>query len=357
MKVVFVTSTLGYGGAAKMLSFVANNILNTENEVHVIGYSCNDSIAIFDKNVHLHLLGSSLKDCGHIKKIMALYKKIKDIAPDLIVSFLTFPNMYSVLVGNMLRIPVIISERGNPYVAVSKKMKIIYSIINFANGAVFQTEGAKSFFSKRLQKKSVVIPNPVVKRNNNVRYNVDCNNHEIVFVGRLENKQKRLDILFESLKYVLETYSDAKLLIYGSGEDENMLKNMASHLDYSDSIIFKGSTSDPEGAMSRSEVYVISSDYEGIPNSLIEAMSIGMPVIATDCDPGGARLLIQDGINGFLVPKGNSKAIAGAVIELFGDKRKKCNFSENAKNICETFSETKIFNMWNSFFMNVVNDF
>lgn len=351
MKIVFVTSTLGYGGAAKMLSFVANNIQNTDNEVHVIGYSCNESIAIFDKNVHLHLLGSSLKDSGHIKKIMTLYKKIKDIAPDLIVSFLTFPNMYSVLVGNMLRIPVIISERGNPYVAIGKKMKIIYSIINWANGAVFQTEGAKSFFSKRLQKKSVVIPNPVVKRNNNVSYNIDCNNHEIVFVGRLENKQKRLDVLFDALKFVLGDYPDAKLLIYGSGEDEQMLKEMSSRLDYGESIKFMGSTSDPENAMAQSEVYVISSDYEGIPNSLIEAMSIGMPVIATDCDPGGARLLIQDGSNGFLVPKGDFVAISSKIKEIFTNNNLKKAFSNNAKSICETYSIEKVKNKWKDYIL------
>lgn len=356
MKVVFVTSTLGYGGAAKMLSFVANNIQNKDIDVHVIGYLCKDVVPVFDKEINLHLLGTILKEGEHLRILRALYKKIKQISPDLIISFLTFPNMYSVLLGKVLRIPVIISERGNPYTANGFKMKVIYYIINHADGAVFQTEGAKSFFSEKLQKKSVVIPNPVVKRNNSVCYDLNCENYDIVFVGRLENKQKRLDILFDALGYVIDAYSDAKLLVYGSGEDENMLKTMVSRLYFSNSIKFMGSTSNPEKAMSQAMVYVISSDYEGIPNSLIEAMSIGMPVVATDCDPGGARLLIEDGVNGFVVPKGDAKAIAEAVIKLFRNKNTRCVFSRNSQKICEKYSETEISSMWNDYIVKVVTE-
>ena len=349
MKVVFVTSTLGYGGAAKMLSFVANNIQNKDFDVHVIGYLCKDVVPVFDKEINLHLLGTILKEGEHLRILRALYKKIKQISPDLIISFLTFPNMYSVLLGKVLRIPVIISERGNPYTADGLKMKAIYNIINHADGAVFQTEGAKSFFSKKLQKKSVVIPNPVVKRNNSVSYDINCGNHDIVFVGRLENKQKRLDVLFDALKYVIDMYPDARLLVYGSGEDEFFLKTMVSRLEYSNSINFMGSTLDPERVMSQCKVYVISSDYEGIPNSLIEAMSIGMPVIATDCDPGGARLLIENGENGFLVPKRDSVAISERIKVLFADDELRCRFSKKATKICERFSEKNIKVMWRDY--------
>lgn len=65
--------------------------------------------------------------------------------------------------------------------------------------------------------------------------------------------------------------------------------------------------------MSDSKMYVLSSDFEGIPNSLLEAMSIGMPVVSTDCSPGGARLLIENGVNGLLVKTGNSGELASAM--------------------------------------------
>lgn len=349
MVIVFITSTLGYGGAAKMLSFAANILSESQNSIHVIAYSCVTPVPSFNKGIHLHLMGETLNGCGHITILRALNRKLRDINPDLIISFLTFPNFYSVLLGKYKRIPVVISERGNPFVLEGYKMKVIYKIINFASGAVFQTEGAKSFFSKRLQEKSVVIPNPVVKRNNEVEYNPECDNHEIVFLGRLENKQKRLDLLFEALGEILKKYTDAKLIVYGDGEDEQKLKVMASKYEYYDKIVFMGKTSDPEKAMARSEVFVISSDYEGIPNSLIEAMSIGMPVVATDCDPGGARLLIKDEVNGFIVPKGDSKAIAEKVIRLFSDKEKRIGFSNRAKEITNTYSESRIKKMWEDY--------
>lgn len=354
MKILFLTSTLGYGGAAKMLAFVANNLQEEKNDVHVIGYLCKDVVPIFNKDINLHLLGTILKEGGHLRILRILYKIIKHISPDLIISFLTFPNLYSVILGKVLRIPVIISERGNPYVADGFKMKVIYNIINHADGAVFQTEGAKSFFSRRLQKKSVVIPNPVVKRNNSVSYDINCDNYDIVFVGRLENKQKRLDVLFDALKYVIGAYPNAQLLVYGSGEDEDMLKSMASHLEYSNNIKFMGSTSDPEKSMSQAMVYVISSDYEGIPNSLIEAMSIGMPVVATDCDPGGARLLIENGLNGFLVPKRDSIAISERIKTLFASEELRGKFSKEAIKICERFSEDNIIVMWRDYIFKYV---
>lgn len=349
MVITFITSFLGYGGAAKMLSFVANNMSRSKHEIHVIAYSCTNPVPSFDNNIQLYLMGDALKGCGHLKILKALNKIIKEISPDLIVSFLTFPNVYSVLLGKLRDVPVVISERGNPYVSKGFKMKIIYGIINHANGAVFQTDGAKSFFSKKLQKKSVVIPNPVVKRNSAVEYNLECDNHELVFVGRLENVQKRVDLLFDALGYVIKVFPDAKLVVYGSGDDEQKLKESSLSFDYSDNIIFMGATSDPEKAMVQSEVYVISSDYEGIPNSLIEAMSIGMPVVATDCDPGGARLLIQNEVNGFIVPKGDSKAIAEKVICLFSNKEMRISFSERAKEITNTYSEAKIKGMWEDY--------
>lgn len=350
MRIVFITSSLGYGGAAKMLSFVANN-LSTENEVHVVAYSSISSVPVFNPGIQVYLLGGILKDCGHIKRIRVLHRFIKDISPDIIVSFLTFPNMYSVILGKIVHTPVIVSERGNPYVSRGIKMRIVYSIINHADGAVFQTEGAKSFFSKSLQQRSVIIPNPVVKRNTQVNFNLDCDNHEIVFVGRLENKQKRVDLLFEAFSLIIKVYEDAKLVVYGDGQDEQLLKRKALQLDCANSIFFKGKTIDPEKAMTQSEVFVISSDYEGIPNSLIEAMSVGMPVVATDCDPGGARLLIKDGINGYLVPKGNAELIASRVVAIFDNKNLREKFSQAAKEICITYSESRISEMWSNYLM------
>lgn len=349
MTLVFITSTLGYGGAAKMLAFAANSLVCSDINIHVLAYSCTYAIPKFEDKIHIHYLGAKLKSSGHLKKLHLMFKEIKKISPDVIVSFLTFPNMYSVILGKLLKIPVIISERGNPFTNCSGKMRVVYSIINRADGAVFQTEGAKCFFSQRLRDRSIIIPNPVVKRNEQALYDLKCCNHQIVSLGRLENQQKRIDVLFEALGYVVREFQDAKLIIYGTGDDETMLKVMASKYPYAHNIEFRGKTSDPEGVMSQSEVFVLSSDYEGIPNSLIEAMSIGMPVVATDCEPGGARLLIQDGDNGFLVPRADPKAIGEKILVIFENYELKKQLSINAQKIMFDFSQDKVANMWKEF--------
>ena len=107
-----------------------------------------------------------------------------------------------------------------------------------------------------------------------------------------------------------------------------------------------GSTNKPEYAMIDSEVFVLTSDYEGIPNTIIEAMSVGMPVVSTDCDPGGARLLIENGVNGFIVPKNKPQAIAEKIIEIFSSQELRKKFSTEAAKITECFTEEKIAKQW-----------
>lgn len=350
MKILFLTSTLGYGGAAKMLAFAANGFSRKGDFVSVVAYKAKTAAPSFDGNISLCLLGEELGDKGHVSILCRLRKEIQSVRPDVIVSFLSFPNFYAVLLGKLLHIPVIISERGNPYIAATGfKMKLIYAVMNMADGAIFQTDGAKSFFSKRLQKKSAVIPNPVVKRNKEVCYDIHCNNHEIVCIGRLENVQKRIDLLIDAMEIIVKEFPNAKLLIYGDGQDEEMLKRMASSKAYAANIKFIGKTSTPEECMVHSELYVIASDYEGIPNTLIEAMSVGMPVVATDCDPGGARMLITNRVNGIIVEKGNHLAIANAILEIYRDKKLKALISCNAKEICNTYKESRILDMWQSY--------
>lgn len=346
MKILFIIPFLSYGGAEKMIAFAANTLVKQNHKVNILLYKGVPIQQIIDDKIQI--INEKIIDSGsfkHLKIIRQLYKKIKKNRPDIIISFLTFPNFYSVIIGKLLGIPVIISERGNPYLKKGFKDKFIYNIFNYADGAVFQTEGAKCYFGKSLQKRSCVIPNPVVKKPYRYKYNTSIDNHEIVFVARFENVQKRQDLMIEAFEIILKQYPDAKLKFYGTGEDEDMIKQLVSN-KHLNNIFFMGYTNKPEEEMVKSEVFVLTSDYEGIPNSLIEAMSVGMPVISTDCDPGGARMLIENRINGLLVKKGNSQEIANAVITIFSDNNLRNKLSQNAYRICEKYSEEVIANKW-----------
>ena len=89
-------------------------------------------------------------------------------------------------------------------------------------------------------------------------------------------------------------------------------------------------------------MFVLTSDYEGIPNSLIEAMSLGVPVVATDCTPGGAALLINNKNNGILVPRGSAHEVAKAMTYLLDNPSQAEKYGENARKVIEKYSEEKI---------------
>ena len=347
MKVVFLKKNLEYGGSSKMMAFVANTIAKEGHDVTMVLYDGSKVLQPLHKNIKVWTKNIECTGATkHFKMISRLKKVIAEISPDIIVSFLCFPNLYATIIGRMLRIPVIISERGNPYVLKGFKDRILYSIFNFANGAVFQTEGARAYFSKGLQKRATVIANPVVKRKGLTMYDTNIDNHIISHIARYENKQKRQDLAILAMHEVLKRYPDAKLKVYGEGDDLPMLQGIVKEENLTENVQFLGRTENPEREMISSEVFILTSDYEGIPNTIIEAMSVGMPVVTTDCDPGGARLLIESGVNGFVVPKNNPVAIAEKIIELFSIKDLREKFSNEASKITERFSEEKIAKQW-----------
>lgn len=347
MKILFLKHVLDYGGAAKMMSFVANSLSKKNHDVTILLYKggeiqqkLEDKIKIINENIAVTGKFKHLKNICRIKRIISREK------PDVIISFLHFPNLYATIIGKMLGIPVIISERGNPYSLKGLKDRMILKSFNYANGAVFQTEGAKSFYSKKLQARGSVIPNPIVKKNINAKFDIGTENHEIVFIARFQNIQKRQDLIVEALEKVINVYPDTVLKFYGTGNDLPMIENLVKNKHLENNVRFMGYTNTPEEVMVNSEVFVLTSDYEGIPNSLIEAMSVGMPVVSTDCDPGGARLLIENGVNGFIVPKNDTEAIAKKIIELFSNKELREKFSKEATKITERFTEEKIAGQW-----------
>lgn len=356
MKLLFLLPNIGYGGASKILVFLANELAKIKlYAVTILVYKNDNILQEINHDVQIQCIKDKYnkKIIRHLQYLFAIYKKVKIIKPDIIISFLNYPNIYSVIVGKLLSIPVIISERGDPYQRKKTFDRLFDIIYNTADGAVFQTEGAKLYFHKKLQKKSAVIPNPIINDLKN-KYTPN-NSHRIAFVGRFEIKQKRQDVMLKAFQHVLEIYPDSMLHFYGDGQDEIIAKNIAKELGINESVIFHGYTKNPTNEIFKSEVYVLTSDYEGIPNSLIEAMKLGMPVISTDCSPGGAKLLIRNNENGIIVKCGDILGISEAIIKIFASESLKYKLSTNASKIDKLFPSDKIINSWDNYIKSVYN--
>lgn len=362
MRVIFVISCLSYGGAEKNMMLVANH-MRTESDVAICNFNEHDTRQEISSEIKYYEQTRwipSGKRFDWVSQRKAQYKFLKDscrkFVPDVIISFLPIPNAISVLCGRRLHIPVIISERADPYQSISKIDKLIHFIYGFADGAVFQSEGAKNYYPKKLKKKSMVIPNPVVVPEDAKMHNTQKAKKEIVCVGRFENKQKRQDLAIKAMKIIHDKYSDYKLVFWGDGNDLEQAKDMTHKLMLDDCVEFRGVSKNVLKDIKDSELYLLTSDYEGIPNTLIEAMSIGMPCVSTDCSPGGAKLLLGDNENGLVVPCGDVVAISDGVMKLIENRELAAAYGQKAVCSLKRFQMNEIMDKWRQYIATIANN-
>lgn len=213
---------------------------------------------------------------------------------------------------------IVLSERNDPYSTPSNKLRRILRDWAFqrADACVFQTPDARDYFPEKVRNKGTVIPNPI---NASLPDRFEGRREKkIVAVGRL-HPQKNFPMLLKAFALLHNDFPEYKLIIYGRGPLENELKEMACTLGIEDSVEFPGFSDNIYQDILKSSVYVSSSDYEGMSNSMLEALAMGIPSIVTDCPIGGARMVIRDGINGLLVPVGDENAMAEAIKQVLSD--------------------------------------
>lgn len=354
--IVFITNSIGFAGAAKMLCFVAESLAERGHKVHI----CNLQTAVDAKDyertlsekTELYLVKSKNRQ-GHIREI---YNYCKNVECDVIIGFTEIPNLYAKIVSFMLGIPSVMSERGDPArtgVGIGLKNWISFQIINSSKAGVFQTEGAKRYYAKRLQKKSVVIANPIFIEEGFEAVSTKEREKTVVSVGRFDNAQKRYDVMLEAFLIFSKSHPDYLLKLYGKGPDEETIRQWVEEKGLSEKVRFMGLTTDAVRDIAKDRIFLITSDFEGISNSLLEAMSAGLACVSTDHSPGGARLLIEERENGLLAPVGDAKRLALALCE-FADNQalfEKC--AENAKQVTERFAPEKIIDMWEQYIESI----
>ena len=246
-----------------------------------------------------------------------------------------------------LKTKMVISERNSPlHDHLSKKSKLLrFLVYRNADAYVFQTQEAKKFYSKSIQKRGCVIHNPI---RSDLPIKTDINRKEIVAVGRLM-PQKNYEMLLHAIKKVHDRHSEFTLRIFGEGRSRNNLERLVSKIGIKDIVKFEGFTLDVHDQIKDSAIYVLSSDFEGMPNSLMEAMSMGFPVISTDCPCGGPAELIQNGKNGILVPVGDSDKMAMEINRLIEEPGECLKLGKNAMKIGQTHSQDVIVQQWLKF--------
>lgn len=367
MHILFVNPGLFNSGAPKILAWVANQ-LSTYPELHVT------VLTYYSMPVQQCLASKVQFDClnlprkswiynntvGIIVTVRRILEYINKKRPDVVISF---GDMFSsLMLGRKRSIfsKVIVCERGDPYCTYTLwevlRRKVLYKR---ADGMVFQTKGARQWYHEEKHDYSAVIPNPVIGEKTQ-RLKASERNNTIAFVGRYEHVVKRQDVMLSAFQQLIKRYPehrDLKLVFYGTGipKEVNWLKKIIAALQLNEYVKLAGSVSPIQEYIRAAKLFVMTSDHEGIPNALIEAMQLGIPCISTDCSPGGARLLIDNEKNGLLVPRGDVGAIVSAMHELLTNEDKADLLGENAQGIVDTFSEDKINMMWYDYVISFAN--
>ena len=357
VNVLFITQSLDFAGASKMLAFVAESLIERKHKVYIANLKGTTSNNNYERKIAKDIEVKDFSKFSRKNQILNIKNFAKEKGIDIVIGFTQIPNGIARIVGFMLGIPSIICERGDPnYNGLDKtlKNKLLLKIINTSQGGVFQTEGARDFYGKGLRKRGAIIPNPVFVKDELPNIQINEREKSVVSVARLDNFSKRYDVMLDAFKLFSQKHPDYVLKLYGKGADEELIKQWVEDRGLSDKVRFMGLTTSPMKDIAKDGMFIISSDSEGISNSLLEAMAVGLPCVSTDHTPGGARLLITHGENGLLSPIRDAEKLAENMCKFAEDKELAEKCGKNAKDVLVRFAPERIIDMWESYIIKLV---
>ncbi len=353
---LFVAPHVGYGGAEKNFIGIANYAVENGYKVYLLTEEGRENSRAIHPNIvqmkaKIDASGNMIKK--YFQAVSSIRKAMKTSKADVVISFIELWRSASVLATRFTKTKCIVSERADPYTRSGRYNKIIFMLFSMADGYVFQTRQARDFFSEKVRRKSVVIPNPVFKEDALQEY-MGEKRKIIVNIARLDIKQKRQDLIIEAFDLIKNDFPEYRLYLYGDGCDRSVLEDKIEKLQLKERVFLKGVTHDVYKSLGEAEIMVLASDYEGIPNAIIESMCVGVPVISTKCSPGGAEFLIENGSNGLLVEKGDVNGIAEAIRKLLKNEQLYNEIKRNGFNIKKTLNSDLILPKWTEYIEEVI---
>ena len=358
MQVCFIIGAMNFSGAEKVLSLVAEGIKNNGHDVSVVLVDKKYGEKEIQKGISTYGVKST---GGKISRIINRWKHIryvvKEINPDVVVSFGSVCNVNTIPALAGLSYPIVVCERNDPVFDPRKKGEraIRWLLYHFADGYVFQTEKISQYFRKICKNKNTaIIPNPII--DSGIRWDVSKSEKRIVTVARLDNYQKDQITMFKAFDIFHNLHPDYKLEVFGSGPDEGKYREYLSDRGWDDFIRLKGKTNDPISEIRTASIFLLTSKYEGMPNALMEALSIGIPCVSTNCGGGGAEYLMslcEYPVE--LAPVGNAEIIAKELSDLVENKELLIRLSEAGLKINTFLEKGKIIKQWTDYLGKVVN--
>lgn len=352
-KIAFLIYSLHGGGAERMVCRLANCFANHNISITIflfdnsdIAYPLHEKISVLKCATN-----DSKKEKTHIYSCNFIRKEIMKQSIEAIIAFTISMVPYAVISTMFTKCKVIGAERANPK-NIGKKSTFIKNIVtHFCDGYVFQTEGASKCYPLSIRKKAEIIGN--IAPGKKMDQNITRNKRWICSAGRL-HKDKDFITLIEAMNTVLQFIPDAQLNIYGDGPMRADLENVVLKLGINKNVHFCGFINELTDEMQKNSIFAFSSRSEGMPNALIEAMSLGLACVSTNCEFGPSEL-IENGVNGFLVQVGDSKKMAERLIQLLEDDNLRDRIGSKAKEIIVTNSEEMISKKYINYISRIID--
>jgi glycosyltransferase involved in cell wall biosynthesis len=355
-----VIHSLSCGGAERVLSVLANAWSQRGYTVTVATMDDATPFYPMAPGVRLHPLNllsksdlaAGSKISANFRRIAALRRCIREVRPDLVVSFMTQVNVVAIIAARQCGVPVVACEHTDPrhQNLNSAWSALRLAIYPFAQTVTFLTANVLRRWKMWLGAAARLMPNPVA---------VDPSAAPVVFrhprnliaAGRLIDL-KQFDLLIEAFAAIAARHPDWGLTILGEGDCRAQLEQQIQKANLAERVELPGRMQNPHAWFAAADLFILSSRYEGLPCSLCEAMACGTPAVSFNCESGPADV-IRDGIDGFLVPPENVPALAAALDRLMTDHALRARLASRATEIQERFGLPEILKQWDQLFISL----
>lgn len=344
MRISFFIGSMIRGGAERVISLLANHYCHLDWEVDIVLLLVNQ--VEYDLDDRINVVDLTLGNNSYARKALgwlsSIREYLKERRPNRVVSFVARINALVLTAALGLKIPVIVSERNDPRrdgrgFVMQAYCNLIY---HMAERVVYQTSYEKTCFSRTLEHKGVIIVNPVSVA---MKKQPADNPFRIVTAGRLA-EQKNHIMLIRAVEKVLEKGRKVVCDIYGEGPYRETTENEIRKCGVQDIVTLWGNVKDIHQRLSKASLFVMTSNYEGLSNALIEAMMMGLPCITTDYD--GANELILDGDNGLVVARNDFQGLADAILRVMEEDGLAYRLGVNAEKSAEVYKSENVLAQW-----------
>lgn len=348
-KLIVTCASMYNGGAERVLSILSDAFAAHYDEVEYVTWYKYPVQFSLNERVQFYCIEETTGSTEKKVWMKWFRRHVKDVHPDLVLSLLVPINMMVMasLIG--MKTKVIVCERSDSrHLKGGRPMRMLRNALyRRAVGLVSQTESNTKSLPRYLQKKSKVIFNPINMRDEYIGKALTTEKtNTIVAVGRLI-KVKNHEMLSRAFKRFLQTHPDYILEIYGYGDNEENLKAYIDNLELTGKVILPGSVPDVWDRIVSAKLYVHSSNYEGMPNALLEAMCLGLPCVSTKVN--GAVDVIKNGENGLLTEVGDEDGLYEAMMKMVDEPEYAERLAKEATKIRQLLEYDKIAAQWLTF--------